>query len=663
MTAFRYARRTTRIGRRLYVAPAPTGNDSTGTGTRTNPYATIAKAATVVTAGTTVFVAPGTYSNVYMLTDAGGGTASNPVWYVSSVRWGALVRSTITDSAWYIGDEGTTNFPEHIRVLGFEITAPNARHGIKADSNDVWIMGCHVHNVCTTATSDFAGAGLNLQGYINDGAGAGYKGTGNRAIGNWVHDVGHINNKLAHPIYVGCPQSVVANNVCYDSGGWGIHCYHGPNGSSVINNTVFDCNGTVENGGILFGGGEPGEPITTSGTVNNNIVRDCMYGIVENGSASGITYRNNWVLDCVTNINADVDANDANTTVIDVDPGMVDYRIDGTGDYHLAGTSTASTTGVLLASPAEDFDRIGRLRPLPGIGAFRTIVADAPATSSALPTKVVGQYWPQWENKYPTEIPSTTNTLLLAFAVSAAANDGTVYWDGMYNPPAPNAGAPTLVQSVFEDDVQTFREGGRCAILSVGGSAGGLFTLDSTTKVTNFVNSIKALYNAWGGFDGIDWDIEEQATPDVYYVAASRELKDFYGGDFAISMSYAGNDSGPGSVTTFKSIAQALESTGDLDLASIQYYDYSPGPQTSDVTSRLNEMVTTYGVDPSHLGVGVKIVPGDPITWQTPAAVVSMWNTVEAIYPTLRGCNHWESITDRANGYGFSNTVGAAITS
>lgn len=262
--------------------------------------------------------------------------------------------------------------------------------------------------------------------------------------------------------------------------------------------------------------------------------------------------------------------------------------------------------------------------------------------------KIVGAYWPQWETVYPDLIPDGINTLLVSFAIPAASPPGAMRWDGMYG---------GLNQATFEDRIQLTREAGRSVLLSLGGESI-TYLLNSDTKVTNLVNSVADIYTTWGGFDGIDWDIEGGHITSAnrqYHEAASRELKDFYGANFAIAMSYQGPD------VQYKTMAQNLEATGDLDWASIQYYDY-PNPQTSDVVSRLSEMVNTYGVSPAHLGIGVKFESGNSSTW-THANAISMWNTVEATYPTLRGMVTWETIQDRTNSNDFADTVAPVITS
>lgn len=340
-------------GPKLWVAT--TGNDTTGTGSATAPYATILKASTVATAGTTVLVLPGTYSEVYMTASTGGGSAGSPVTYQSVVPWGAKIVASGTDYAWYIGDQ-FSNHPDHIRVVGFEISAPSAANGIRVDANDVWVIGCHVYNVGNG--NDIAGAGINLEGFY----GGSYQATDCRAIGNWVHHIGRSTNTLRHPIYVASPSGWAYNNVCYDTGGWGIHFYHAPNGGKIINNTVFNC---PTSGAILFGDGP--EVHTTSGYVANNIIRECNKAMSEAGSGiDGVQWRNNAVFACtITDDTWDHDI----TGTVTTDPSMVNYQADGTGNYRLSGGPCVGT-GATANAPVTDYDSVGH-GSAPSIGAFR----------------------------------------------------------------------------------------------------------------------------------------------------------------------------------------------------------------------------------------------------------------------------------------------------
>lgn len=337
----------------LYVAT--TGSDLSGSGSPQAPFATIAKASTVAVAGTTVLVLPGTYDSVYMTASTGGGTADLPVTYRSTTPGGAIIESSSTDYGWYIGDEDT-HHPDHVRIEDFTVTAPDSKIGIMVDAADVWVTGCHVHAVNNGSDSD--GGGIVLSGYW-DGS---YQGTGNRVARCHVHNIGRPTNSLCHPIYGACPESLIENNLVYDTGAWGIHLYHGPNGTKAVNNTVFNCG----LGGIVFGNGP--EVATTSGWVHNNLVRDCLIGIAEVGSpGDAVEYRNNSVYDNGTDLS--LDSTDVSGTVTS-DPLHVNYQADGSGDYRLSSSSPCKTAGLATYAPRVDYLGYRRSSTTPSIGAF-----------------------------------------------------------------------------------------------------------------------------------------------------------------------------------------------------------------------------------------------------------------------------------------------------
>src|SRR2546425_7269083 len=71
-----------------------TGNDSNDGTTPSTAWATINHANSVVVAGNTVHVAPGTYTVTQTIQTTASGTASARIRYISDTRWGARVAST-----------------------------------------------------------------------------------------------------------------------------------------------------------------------------------------------------------------------------------------------------------------------------------------------------------------------------------------------------------------------------------------------------------------------------------------------------------------------------------------------------------------------------------------------------------------------------------------
>lgn len=128
--------------------------------------------------------------------------------------------------------------------------------------------------------------------------------------------------------------------------------------STIVNNTVFRCKV-----GILIGQGDSGASAAGSedNYVANNIVYDNMtYGIVEGGTVGkNNRYVNNLVHASGTNVRV---AGEVSGT-ISAEPGFVDYKADGSGDYRIHRTSPAfrrgSATGPVPAPAANGPLNIG----------------------------------------------------------------------------------------------------------------------------------------------------------------------------------------------------------------------------------------------------------------------------------------------------------------
>src|SRR5689334_20777812 len=101
-----------------YVSPQ--GSDS-NPGTQTAPFATIEKADSVATPGTTVHVLPGSYtwSGVYT---THSGTATAPITFISDIKWAAKlipahVSSHSFNNVWHVRGN-------YVFIIGFDIQGP-----------------------------------------------------------------------------------------------------------------------------------------------------------------------------------------------------------------------------------------------------------------------------------------------------------------------------------------------------------------------------------------------------------------------------------------------------------------------------------------------------------------------------------------------------------
>jgi len=222
---------------------------------------------------------------------------------------------------------------------------------------------------------------------------------------------------------------------------------------------------------------------------------------------------------------------------------------------------------------------------------------------------------------------------------------GAVY----FNMPGNDRGAATN----FYADIQYARKTqGRKIILSIGGAGNGM-SFPTRSKSQNLVNSVVALYNQFGGFDGIDWNTFEgdQAPDTAEMIWMSLELKRLYPG-FMVTSPPA-----PWSARDLD-FCRAMVAAGALDYCAPQYYDGPGLNEPSYVATNIDQWVSALGV--SHVVVGEGIWNGFD-RYMTTAQAISAWNQVEAKYPAIRGAFNWAISTDETQGWPFANSVGPLI--
>jgi parallel beta-helix repeat protein len=331
----------------LYVAT--TGSDS-NPGTSGQPFATVARAAKVATAGTIVHVAPGTYTG--QVVSSSSGTSSNPITFVSDVKWGAKLSAPGQNWVW-------SNSGDYIVIQGFEI-ADAKYYGILSMANHGWFRGNAIHG--STPDCNHGGGGIVFENYSE---------TDNVVDGNVIHDFNSpVDCGLIHGIYFEGPSGGKAiNNVIYRTSGWGIHLYHNANKIVIANNTIFN----NAHSGILIGASLEGNDVSPgidSGTVVvNNIVVSNANGCIEENN-SGRTYGNTYVDNtCYGNGGSNTIAlltppsGQPRSTVsgtLTTDPQFVNFQTNGSGDYRLQTTSPAANSGTTTSAPAYDMGLAAR---------------------------------------------------------------------------------------------------------------------------------------------------------------------------------------------------------------------------------------------------------------------------------------------------------------
>jgi hypothetical protein len=329
----------------LYVSP--TGNNANLGTSPDAPVSTIVRASQLAKAGTTIHVAPGVYTGGFQTKTSGA--AGAPIRYVSDKKWGAKIVGSGSGYIW-------VNTGNYVTVDGFEITGPGKTHGlISGPWNNEGDVGHHF-----IATNNFVHD--MAVGLCGSGGGITVASITGKSIitNNVVKNIGvALQGSCAtqQGIYISEPDSYVANNLVSGIGAVGIHQWHGATRSTIVNNTVFNCVW-----GVLPGSGDSGTLAAGSQDnyiANNIVVNNKTHGIHEYGKTSRNTYVNNIIFNNPTNIMS-ASGNKISGT-INKDPMFINYKADGSGDYHVLANSPAVDSANITLTPAIDLD--GTARP------------------------------------------------------------------------------------------------------------------------------------------------------------------------------------------------------------------------------------------------------------------------------------------------------------
>jgi hypothetical protein len=377
------------VNRKEYFV-ATTGSDLND-GSMASPWATISHASQALVPGpdgAIVHVASGIYNPTVTgscsldgfscgIKTARSGTSVAPLVYISDQQGGAKIKATGAYSSWH-------NSGNFVQIIGFEIIGESTTSiGIHSEGSFVQVIGNHIHHIPATA----ACAANQGSGGIAHSNPASHD---NDSIGNTIHDIGPFpGNGLdataycnhAHGITHEQPRGRIQNNLIYRVGAWGIHSWSTASQLNITNNLIFD-SGARDRTGTLLGGGlvlaaEPTAPLHDSTTVANNIFRNNSgTGIWDNGH----TGNNNIFANNLFFSNGQDSSLKSVPAIgsISADPLMVDFKLDGSGDYRLRPTSPAINSGTANCAPGKSscmpaFDHLGFARSLGGnidIGPF-----------------------------------------------------------------------------------------------------------------------------------------------------------------------------------------------------------------------------------------------------------------------------------------------------
>jgi hypothetical protein len=340
----------------LYVSTQ--GSDSYP-GTSAQPFRTITHAYGLAGPGTTILVAPGTYtdySSGWGIHLGASGTASSPIVLRSQTPGAAVIDGlNASDRNEGLFIDGSYNI-----VDGFEIkNGPSG--GISMWGNNNQILNCIIHNNGNPVTSSTQG---------QDGVYEAENCSGNIYAGNYDHHNGRTGNRLDHGFYLCGKNQLVINNVVVANGGSGIQVAGYTTVSNLkIYNNVLAYNGTQ--GIILW------QTLSGVDIKNNILYANTTFGInTSDAHGSGVNIDHNlFYANPSGAFNMANNGSDVSYTMgsaINSDPGLVNETL-GSFDAHINAGSPSIQSGLNLSSTFTT-DMAGATRPSSGawdLGAYK----------------------------------------------------------------------------------------------------------------------------------------------------------------------------------------------------------------------------------------------------------------------------------------------------
>jgi len=302
----------------------------------------------------------------------------------------------------------------------------------------------------------------------------------------------------------------------------------------------------------------------------------------------------------------------------------------------LAGSAKVVSSGAAIGSQAVQFNPSwSSTTPAP------SLAPSGPSPYVPIPARVAGAYWTNWD---PLTLANTSKSynMLWVFAATSTGTSGAVSFGAPISEP----------MAQLKTDIQARRAAGTCVMLTVGGE-GASFYLTNQAQATAFVNSIYSIYAQLGGFDGIDWDIENTSMINsTQLVWIGQQLKAHYGQSFHITWAAAD----PSWIANGPSAVAAMVQGGSLDAVDVMGYDFgqsSESAKISAVESYVNSWVSTTG-SASRVIIGIQLPNADDgatNTFGSYTSDITLWDWAHSTYPTIRGMDIWTAYEDaRSNG-------------
>lgn len=327
---------------------SPTGSDAAA-GTLAAPWKTLATSSTKLAAGDTLYLRGGTYTEHNISWPATPGTAVNPI----------LIQNYSTEVPIFDGGGAAVAFlvavaPKYTIFDGLTIQNYGLRGGA-ASGSGIWIgysgsgtnwatgniiRNCTFKNIGSSTAQDhsiyFSYGNVNPSVYnctIINSAGAGIQG----AHAPGIQGASFYNNRIFQ-------------------GHWGILFEDGAKNVNIYNNLIAGCSSD----GINSQYNEQDnatypDTFTINLVARNNIIRGCATGIFMAAGQTNPTFSNNSFFGNTANYSGASGTNDITT-----DQLLVNYQVNGTGDYHLTSTSPCISAALSTGAPTTDFDGLAR---------------------------------------------------------------------------------------------------------------------------------------------------------------------------------------------------------------------------------------------------------------------------------------------------------------
>jgi hypothetical protein len=401
---------------------ATTGNDATGTGSSSNPWRTIQKAADSIGPGATVLIQPGTYAEAAEIAIAA--TAASPVNFRGNGAGVVIEAASVARDAVLITESSYVTW-ENIRIQNApraglrvstsshvtvrnDIFANNQRWGLFTDFSDDLLIegnesfgatiehGIYLSNsgdrpvIRGNVIHDNHANGLHMNGDISmggDGTITSPVVEGNYIFNNGVGGGSGINMD-------GVERAMIRNNVIIDAHASGISMYQIDGGICSRNNTLY--HNTV----VIAADGRWAINIPNIGCTGNQLIANILYSNhsyrgainIVDGARSGFTSNYNVLEGVFSTDGGDTTLTFAQWKALGYDANSKistpsSLFVNATSDYHLRSGSPAINIGTTLTSVKIDFD--GGARPQGASSDAGAFEAASPADCRLAPTSGV----------------------------------------------------------------------------------------------------------------------------------------------------------------------------------------------------------------------------------------------------------------------------------